>query len=282
MSVHDVFGNGLIEKINALLRRAGAPRWLHHYGPKKYGLGDHVVALLLRQECRLPYRRAAGLLRELGLRVPTYSALCKMAKRMPLLLWRALLNATVVPGEVAVAAIDSTGLARAMPSWHYVQRIGRKQPIRRPMKLSLMVETRRKMIIAARLRSKPAHDVRDFAFLLNRAAAKPRTIVADKAYDSEKICGMCAYKGIVAMIPPRRGIVRKGFFRKRMLKLFRVRTYNRRQMAESAFSALKRKYGSALHCRSFHNQNVELYCRMVLHNLFLFMGGLFQQSPCSG
>jgi len=53
------------------------PRWLHHFGPKKYEFWQHALVLLVKQECKQGYRRACNLLRELGHTVPTYSAVAK-------------------------------------------------------------------------------------------------------------------------------------------------------------------------------------------------------------
>ena len=77
-----------------MIRKAGLPRWLHHFGPKEYEFWQHAVVLLVKQECRLGYRRASRLLNWLGFCVPTYSALAKMTQRIPLVLWQNLLNLT--------------------------------------------------------------------------------------------------------------------------------------------------------------------------------------------
>ena len=62
----------LIKKVKRLLRRANLPRWLHHFGPKKYEFYQHVLALFIRQACRLSLRRVTKLLRSLGFDVPTF------------------------------------------------------------------------------------------------------------------------------------------------------------------------------------------------------------------
>ena len=72
--------NKLVNKIKRLIRKAGLPRWLHHFGPKKYEFWQHAIAFLVKQECRLGYRRVSRLLSWLSFHVPTYSALAKMVK----------------------------------------------------------------------------------------------------------------------------------------------------------------------------------------------------------
>ena len=59
----------LANKIKHLVKRAGVPRWLHHYGPKKYEFWNHALAYIVKQECKLGYRRVTRLLRGLGLNV---------------------------------------------------------------------------------------------------------------------------------------------------------------------------------------------------------------------
>ncbi len=84
----------LLRKVKRLLKRARMPRWLHRMGPKTYELWHHLLALLIRELCKLSYRKTSALLRGLGVVCPSYSALCKMVKRVPRALWNALFNAT--------------------------------------------------------------------------------------------------------------------------------------------------------------------------------------------
>ena len=254
--------NKLVKKVKCLLRKAGTPRWLHHFGPKKYEFWQHAIALLVKQECRLSYRRTTRLLSSLGWLVPTYSALAKMVKRLPLDLWQRLLAATCQPAWLA--AVDGTGLSRTSASPYYVKRIDR-EPDKRFVKLSIMVDTRRKKVLALHVRAKPAHDIKDVKQLL-KLAPTPGKLLADKAYDAEWLHELAFSKGITTMIPIRKGTFR-GFYRHKMLRLFRKRTYNRRSMVESVFSALKRKYGSSVSCRTARTQRAEVYCRAILHNI---------------
>ena len=53
------------------------------YEVTEAGLPKDYVALLIKQECKLGYRRVSYLLRSLGFDVPTYSALAKMSSRIP-------------------------------------------------------------------------------------------------------------------------------------------------------------------------------------------------------
>jgi len=107
----------LTKKIFSLLRAVGVPRFLHHFGPKTYDSRQHVFTLLVKEVCQMSFRRVSKLFSLLGFKVPTYSALCKSRKRIPVGLWQRLLNHTagVYLGFIAV---DSTGLSTNNPSFH--------------------------------------------------------------------------------------------------------------------------------------------------------------------
>lgn len=256
----------LVKKITRLLRRANIPRWLHHLGPKKYEFLQHMLAFWIRQAWKFSYRRAARWLEELGFNVPTYSALCKMNKRASHIMEK-LFYHTCPLGQVTVASLDATTLSRSNPSWHYIKRIDRKKPVSRPLKLSMIIDTRRKKILALRLRAKARHDTQDVKYLLKRIP-KPKILVADKGYDAEWIHALAHERGIITMIPIKKK-TRKGFYRKKMHKQFRTRTYHRREMSESLFGATKQKYGASVSSRTIQTQKADVYCRALLYNLSL-------------
>ena len=271
----------LIQKVKQLLRRAGLPRWLHRFGPKKYEFWQHALVLLVKQECKQGYRRACNLLRELGHTVPTYSAVAKMACRLPASLWQRLLVATISFTAVAIAAIDSTGLSRSNPSYHYIRRIDRDGPVGRAVKLSILVDTRRRKILAARFRALPTHDVRDVKCLLKRTPITPRKIVGDSAYDDElNVFKPCHDRNIIAVVKPYK-TRKNGFYRRKMRKHYDLRTYHRRPCVESAFGALKQKYGGSVRCHTARTQRAEVFCRLILHNLSLWLSDFFNAPGAS-
>lgn len=255
----------LVKKAKRLLRRAGLPRWLHRFGPKKYELWEHAQALLVKTFCSLSYRRIVELFDLLGIRCPSKSALHYNMARMPAALWQRLLSATT--GRPYVGAIDSTRFSRVNASYHYLRRIDGQMPSV-PVQLSAMVDTRRKRFAAAKIRVKPRHDSVDAPRLIR--ISTPSIVVADKGYDSEAIHAVAHDVGGIALIPVRKG-VHKGFYRKRHLKQFRKRTYNRRNLVETAFSSIKRKYGSSVRCRKARTIRAEIYLKLLCHNLFCLL-----------
>jgi hypothetical protein len=272
----------LVNKVKRLIRKAGLPRWLHHYGPKKYEFWHHAIAYIVKQECKLGYRRLTRLLRWLGYKCPCPSALCTSFNKIPLQLWQRLLAVTA-SSRINLAAIDATGMSRALPSPYYYRRIDKPYPIEIPLKISLAVNTGTKKIISLRLRSKNAHDIRDFKYLVRRLPYKPNKIVADKGYDANWVHKFCYSLSILTVIPARNYGSRKiprynTRHRKRGMKLFRKRTYNRREIIEAVISAFKRKFGASVSSVKFSAQRAEIYCRAITHNIIFCFYGLFERS----
>ncbi len=262
----------LVNKIKRLLKRLRCPRWLHHFGPKTYEFWEHVVALLLKECFKLSFRRVSKLLRMLGIDVPSYSALCKMRKRIPFWMWKKLLGLTANFNSHLVA-IDSTGLSRTNPSFHYIKRIDREKPVKSYIKLSSFFDTRRKKFLALRIRARPRHDTQDVKYLLKQRS-NMKKLLGDSSYDAEWIHERAYDLGIITVIKPKKN-VKKGFWRKKQMKEYSERTYHRRSMIESGFGSLKRKYGSYVLARAISAQRAEIYCRAIAHNLNLINTKIF-------
>lgn len=254
----------LVKKVKHLLRRMGCPRWLHHYGPKKYEFLDHLLALLIRAFCRLAYRRVKQLLDLLGINCPTKSSLQRTAKKLDSAFWQRVLKAT--SGNAYLVAIDSTGLARTNPSYYYLKRIDGKMP-KIPIKLSTAFDTRKKKFCAAKIRVLPAHDIKDAKFLLIHS--NPKIGVADKGYNSEHLYKFAAENNLLLMVP-KKSNVKRGFYRKKAQKKFRLRTYHRRELVESGNSSIKRKYGSSVSSKTARTIRTEVYGRLACHNIIFF------------
>ena len=263
----------LIHKVKRLIRKAGLPRFLHRFGPKKYEFWQHSLAYIVKQECKLGYRRVTRLMRGLGINIPCPSALCMSFHKLSLELWQRLLKATA--SHPYIVAIDGSGMSRPLPSPYFYRRIDKPYPIEIPLKISLLVDTKTKKILALRLRATKAHDIRDAKYLLKRMGKKPKKLVADRGYDAEWLHRYCHSLSIQAVIPMRdygtKKIYRGESFRKMGNKQFNLKTYHRREMIESVFSAIKRKLGSSVRSITFSAQRAEMYCRAITHNLFLFL-----------
>ena len=261
--------NKLVKKVKRLIRHLGCPRWLHRFGPKKYEFYEHLVALLIRFFCRLSFRRVKQLLDMLGVTCPSKSALQCTSKKLDSMFWSKVLKITC--GNSYLIAIDSTGLSRTNPSYHYLKRIDGKMP-KVPVKVSIAFDTRKKKFSAAKIRLTPAHDIKDAQFLIKNS--KPKVIVADKGYDANSLHEYCRENKIAAHIPIRnKGHPIHSAWNARRLatQTFRLRTYHRRELGESGNSSMKRKYGSSVNSKKARTIRTEVYGRLVCHNIFYWL-----------
>jgi len=266
----------LVQKLKRLLRRLGCPRWLHHFGPKTYEFLEHLQALVIRTIGRLSYRRTKQFCDLSGFHCPTKSSLQRTAMKLTSSFWQRILNITC--GNSYLIAIDSTGLSRTNPSYHYLRRIDGKLP-RIPIKLSTAFDTRKKKFCSAKIRVLPAHDIRDAKFLLKHS--NPKIVVADKGYDAEWLHKFCHEFGIKVHIPIRKWSKPKHRnlgLRMKAAKKFNIRTYHRRELIESSNSAIKRKFGASVSSKTVRTIRTEVYLRLICHNLFSWLYRLSGQS----
>lgn len=256
----------LVNKIKRLLRRLGSPRWLHHFGPKTYQLWQHIFAFVVMTACKLSLRRVSKLLGMLGFEVPTYSSLAKSRKKIPKLLWQRAMDLTAGYPHCCVA-IDSTGISRANPSYHYVKRIDSKKPIKSYVKQSSLFDIQRRTFVALRVRVKPRHDIKDVKYLLKQVDVQT-TLFGDTAYDAEWLHQYCFERKIQTQIKPRKN-VKRGFFRRKQMRNFSEKEYHQRSIIEAGQGALKRKYGGYTLAKRIESIRAEAYCKAICYNIRL-------------
>lgn len=248
-------------KIKRFLKNSGYPEFLHKFGPKTYKLVDHIFSLLAMQSCRLSLRRVEKYVEN----SPTYSALCKSRKKIPIKLWQRLLRLTagLSSGDVAV---DGTGFSKSNPSFHYLKRIDSKNP-KNYAKLSALIDVKTKKFLVMRVRTTPRHDMQDVKYILDRVNSVKK-FYGDSGYDSEWLHEVCYWKGIQTYIPPRRNVKIKRY-RKMQMENWDKEEYNLRSNVESGFSAIKRKYGSSVQAKKIEGIRAEIMCKGIAHNLKL-------------
>ena len=257
---------GLIQKVKHLLQKIGAPKRLHHFGPKLYELWQHVFALFVKAECQFSYRRTSKFLRNLGFKVATKSTLQRYSSKLRLSFWQKIFYKTI--SKISdIVSIDGTGLERTKASEHYIRRIDAKRPFCKGYHLSLIVGQDSR-ILSLRLRKRYTHDIVDVKYLAKRLIKKPKIIVMDKAYDSEKLHRYFAMQNIWSIAPVKKNW-RKGQLRKKLKDNFPQKLYNKRNMVESIFHAFKQKFGSSVSSKLISPARTEIYCKAILHNLFL-------------
>ena len=256
----------LVKKLSVLLKQLNQREYFHRLGPKKYTFLEHIFALLIKEVMNSSFRRISSLLNKLGIKVPTYSALCKSRKRIPIKLWQRLLllTAGLSSGKVA---IDGTGFSKTNPSFHYLKRINGANP-KNYTKLSALLDMKTKKFLVMRIRTTPRHDIQDVKYLLKRIS-DVKVFCGDKGYCAEWLYEMCYWKGIQTFIPIKKNI-RRGHFRKKQMKNWNQEEYNKRSNVESGFSAIKRKYGGLVRAKKIEGMRAEILCKGIAHNLNLF------------
>lgn len=252
-------------KIKRLLKQIKFPGFLHYFGPKTYRLEDHISNLLIMQICRTSLRRTELIANLFGKKCPTYSALCKSRKRIPLELWQKLLKLTAGLSSGNVAP-DGTGFNKTNPSFHYLKRIDGINP-KNYTKLSALLDLKTKKFLVMRIRTTPRHDMQDIKYLLSRVN-DIKVFCADKGYSAEWLYEWCYWKGIQTFIPIKKN-ARRGYFRKIQMKNWKQEDYNKRSNVESGFSAIKRKYGGNVRAKKIKGMRVEIMSKGIAHNLNL-------------
>jgi len=257
--------NKLINKVKHLLRKCGMPRFLHHFGPKMYKLWQHVFALFVKAECQFSYRRTTNFLRNLGFKVATKSTLQRYSSKLHLPFWQKMFYKTI--SKISnIVSIDGTGLERTKASEHYIHRIDAKRPFYKGYHLSIIVGEDSK-ILNLRIRKRYSHDIKDVKYLTKRLLKKPKIILMDKGYDSEKVHRYFASQNIWSIAPVKKNWA-KGQLRKKLKDNFPQKLYNKRSRVESIFHALKQKFGSSVSSKLVVSARTEIYCRAILHNIF--------------
>jgi hypothetical protein len=270
--------------------------YAHRFSPKRFTQPQLFACLVLKAFFRTDYRGCAQFLHDmpvlrwtLGLRaVPHFTTLQKAARRL-LALRRArrLLTATVRQGlgrrrVVPLAAFDATGFECGQISPYFLRRRNRsgKRTARytRYAKLEAAVDCQRHLIIGALAGRGPRSDADRFVPLLDDCLrrVRPCVVLADAGFDSEPNYRYAReVRRIRSVIPAKLGRPGRqpptGHYR-RLMKRHLSKSYCRygqRWQAETVFSMIKRRLGSAVGGRSYESQCRDLHLLVITHNVML-------------
>jgi len=260
----------IVSRLKKALLSSRIPKYRSKFSKKIFSSWQHVILLVFRQHERKSYRDFIDWLSFSKLpsaiclrRIPHFTTLQKFSARMKSL-WLGSMMKTLC-NICDIAGIDSTGFSLANSSQYFCSIIGRK--VKKFMKLSMIGDMGKKIILAARIRKKRRHDNADFKPLLEKI--KANAIVADRGYDSEMNHVISERHGIKFIAPLRNNVPvcrTSGLHRKFLKRNFPFHIYRERNKCESIFSALKRRYGSAVNGRTFATQKNELMFRVLAYN----------------
>lgn len=257
------------------------PRHFSKFSNKIFCNHQKIILLVLKQKLRTTYRDLVELLKVtkipelIGLkRIPHHTTLVKFAKKIK----PKLLNFLLPYREAKTIGVDGTGFEVSNRSMHY-QMITKGPCYRRYLKVGVSADLNKQIILTHEIHKGPRNDHNDFLPLVKNI--KTEEVIADKGYDGKKNRRFVINKLKAVPIIPVRGHTNY-FGRFRTKKKIDGKNYHQRSKVETIFSAIKRKYGSALKSRSFAMQKKEVICKLIAYNLDRLILRLirgFQQSP---
>jgi hypothetical protein len=279
------------------------PAYSHRCSPKKFTQHQLFACLALKEFLKLDYRGVETLLSESpALRAaielketPDFTTLHKASQRLlKLSLVRRLLGDTLStarrmsllkPKRVRLAAIDASGFEAHHASNYFVRRrakngktTGKWQTTtyRRFPKLAVVCDCQTHLILAAVVERGPKPDFDHWIPAMGQATghAHIETFLADAGYDAEWIhlAARLAFKAR-AIIPPKHGRPTEkmptGYYRRRMTRHFNRPLYRQRSQAETVFSIIKRRLGSAVNAYSAWSQRRALLLKVLTTNIMI-------------
>ncbi len=171
-----------------------------------------------------------------------------------------------------MTSIDSTGFTSSCASHYYSKRINKTR--RSFIKASIAVDSDKMTILSWKFSKLPVHDSKHAKSLINQVQriTSSECFTMDKGYDSEDIHRhIREIIGAESVIQVREwnGNVFSGKYRMEMFENFDQEKYGQRNMVETVFSILKRRYGDTVRSRKYYNQIKEIKIRMILHDMTL-------------
>ena len=285
----------IVVRMSKVLKRVRYPHRQSKYANHIYDDHQHVILLALHQHLRKPYRDACNILEAcdsileaLGLtRVPHWTTLQKFSARADIKRLEMLFIACLDEARLRILhlAVDSTGFSPTSASFYYTRIIelrtgerGRprnRRSIRRYLKQTMAVETRKQLIAAVKFRYGPGNDSPDFIPVLRKFASARQTVklvVADKGYDAERNHEFARESFGARTVIPVRGLNRPGIrirgrYRRKQLKDFDIESYHQRAKVETVHSVEKRKMGDHVLAKSAGRQHRELILRAFAYNV---------------
>jgi len=215
--------------------------------------------------------------------VPHFTTLQKFISRIKTLYLRFTFRKTVdlfysSDENIPITAIDSSGFTSGYCSHYFSERTGK---IRKHfLKTSLSVDTEQQVITGFVASNSRVHDTRHAVKLLRQChkIRKSDCYVMDKGYDSEAIhrqIRVDLHANSVIPIRSWNNEIIGGNYRQEMAQRFNNTIYPRRQLVETKFSVLKRKFGGDLKARKFRIQIKEIANKMIVCNIYRFLQFFF-------
>lgn len=252
--------------------------------PRIFGNPLLQILLFLKIQYSLSYRALEGfsksilVLFEKHLVLPSYSMICRRAKEI----------ATTLPKlssrRPSVILLDSSGF-KVYGEGEWKVKMHGKTKRRKWIKLHLSIDETSQEIVGARITEGSKADCKEGKALIEASSKRVREVKADGAYDTRTIRECIEERGGRALIPPKKNAVwsdsshgrgksaaeMKGFGYDKIGKSLwgKLTGYSKRSLAETAFSRLKKLFGSNFFSREEVRQGVEGHLKCVMMNKML-------------
>lgn len=253
-------------------------------GPKPIPLSDAIYGMTMKVYTTMSGRRASTDIRRCAsaghiTRSPHYNSLFNYFDKPGV---TGVLTSLIEQSAAPLAsvensfAVDSTGFGTVVYRRWYDQKYGREMKEHTWLKAHAMIGVVTNVVTAVNVTESNTNDSPELPALV--AATKQRFAIsevsADKAYLSHGNLAAVEAAGAVPYVPFKSNSKGEGSDAwRRMWGLFMYRrneflaAYHKRSNVESAFSAIKRKFGPAVRSKNFNAQVNEVLCKVLCHNL---------------
>lgn len=262
-------------------------------GPKPIALCDAVYAMTMKVYTTVSARRATTDIKSCAdaghmQRAPHYNSILAYFEKPEM---APLLTKLVEDSASPLASIesrfspDATGFSTSVYRRWFDHKYGREVRTATWVKAHAMVGAKTNVISAIKVTDESGGDSPQLPTLITSTARHfdMREISADKAYLSHGNLAMIEAAGAVPYIPFKANSQGEGSAAwRRMWGLFMYRQeeflahYHQRSNVESAFSAVKRKFGGAVRSKCFAAQVNEVLCKALAYNLTVLVHAMHE------
>ena len=270
-----------------VIKATKVPEYRTKFSKHEYNQHQLLSLIIFKEYLGVKYRQLQEILDLIGeikpilgfSRIPHYSTLCKFLHRISSkLISQVLLKITSIfyrsSGRISTIAIDSTGFPTSYFSYYYSIRAQKER--KGFLKVSLAIDTKKQTILAIKITKNRQHDTKHVRSFL-RSASRVKLAdyyVLDKGYDSEAIHQQIRDEiHAISYIPIRNWNAPyvSGKFRQEMAQNFNKYIYGKRNLVETVFSVVKRRFGGYVRGIHFINQIKEIKLKCVAYSVDRFL-----------
>ena len=193
--------------------------------------------------------------------LPKPSTLCQSFDRFEICVWRQLLcrSAQQLPTS-GHAAIDGMYFERTQPSFHYRRRSGRAI---QTLKATVLLDSHTKVVLDFQPSAKWKHDTVVGPQVARRNAGVLPTLAADKGYDKTAFRELLRENDVCPLV---RHCLYTWYDHGHNARLVDSQ-YNKRWMAETCFSVVKRSHGRAVRTQAWYREFRECVLNFAVYNI---------------